>query len=235
MGEPGGAVESEPLAATAVFGDRVDGARAYVELLATAGIERGLIGPRESGRLWSRHVLNCAVVAELVPAGARVVDIGSGAGLPGIPLAIARPDCRVDLVEPLERRAAFLAEAVERLGLTGCRVVRGRAEELAADPGLRGADVVTSRAVAPLGRLVAWSAPLARQGGVVLALKGTSASDEVIRDAAQLRAAGLADVEVIEIGAGIVDPPTWVVRGIVTAAGPTAARRARRPRPRGSR
>jgi len=129
------APEAEPAAAALVFGARVTLARKYVAALATDGIVRGLIGPREAGRLWSRHVLNSAVVADLIEPGARIVDIGSGAGLPGIPLAIARPDCRVDLVEPLERRAQFLREMVELLELNHCRVVRGRAEDVVAECG----------------------------------------------------------------------------------------------------
>lgn len=203
-------VEAEPTAAALVFGDRVDLARRYVAGLATDGIVRGLIGPREAGRLWSRHVLNSAVVGDLIEPGARVVDIGSGAGLPGIPLAIARPDCRVDLVEPLERRAQFLREIVELLGLDQCRVVRGRAEDVVTDCG--GAQVVTSRALAPLSRVAVWSAPLIAAGGWMMALKGQSAAEELARDRQALTAAGLIDAEVITVGTGIVDPATLVVR-----------------------
>ena len=203
-------VEAEPAAATLMFGDRVDLARRYVAALATDGTVRGLIGPREAGRLWSRHVLNSAVVGELIEPGARVVDIGSGAGLPGIPLAIARPDCRVDLVEPLERRAQFLREIVELLALDHCRVLRGRAEDVVADCG--GAQVVTSRAVAPLSRVAVWSAPLIGIGGWMMALKGQSAAEELTRDRQALAAVGLIDAEVMTVGAGIVDPPTLVVR-----------------------
>ncbi len=209
-----GDIEPEPASATTVFGDRIDLARSYVRALAGDGVLRGLIGPRESARLWSRHVLNCAVVAPLIPDGARVVDVGSGAGLPGIPLAIARPDLRVDLVEPLERRTAFLTELVEDVRLSGCRVIRGRAHEVIDSVG--GADVVTSRAVAPLGKLVGWSAPLARPGGLLLALKGSSAAEEIERDAVELRRAGVVDVTVQTVGDGVVDPVTYVVRGIVT-------------------
>ncbi len=217
-------VEAEPPAAAQLFGDRLVLAQRYVEALADAGVVRGLIGPRERSRLWSRHVLNSAVLAPLVPGGARVVDVGTGAGLPGIPLAIARPDCTVDLVEPLERRTVFLSEVVESLGLTNCRVVRGRADEVVATVG--GADVVTSRAVAPLGKLAGWSVPLARAGGQVLALKGASAAGEILRDAAALRRLGLTEVEVVTVGAGIVDPVTYVVRGRV--ADPATSRPTRR-------
>jgi 16S rRNA (guanine527-N7)-methyltransferase len=185
------------LSAVGVFADRVELARRYVHALATDGVVRGLIGPREPGRLWSRHVLNSAAVAQLIDAGASVVDIGSGAGLPGIPLAIARADLSVTLVEPLERRVRFLLEIVDALQLTNCRVIRGRAEEVIADAG--GADVVTSRAVAPLHRLVAWSAPLIRDGGLLVAMKGSSAGEELARDAAAVLAAGLTDPGVIEL------------------------------------
>jgi len=223
-------IEPEPAGlGTAFSADRLPVARAYVAALAGDGVLRGLIGPREPGRLWSRHVLNSVVVAPLVPEGARVVDVGTGAGLPGIPLAIARPDLRVDLVEPLERRTIFLAEMIEQLGLNGCRVVRGRAEDVISDAG--GADVVTSRAVAPLGKLARWCAPLARPGGLLLALKGSSAADEVDRDAAELLAAGLTDIEVLTVGEGVVDPVTYVVRATVTGRPATPpSRRKRRHR-----
>ena len=202
--------EAEPGAAALVFGDRIDLARKYVAALATDGIVRGLIGPWEAGRLWSRHVLNSAVIADLIDPGARVIDIGSGAGLPGIPLAIARPDCRVDLVEPLERRAQFLREIVEMLELGHCRVVRGRAEDVVAECG--GAQVVTSRALAPLHRVAVWSEPLIAIGGWMLALKGQSAAEELARDRPAMIATGLIDAEVVTVGTGIVDPATLVVR-----------------------
>ena len=195
--------------------------------LATDGVVRGLIGPREPVRLWTRHVLNCAALAELLPRGSGVVDVGSGAGLPGLVLAIARPDCRVTLVEPLERRVRFLVEAVERLRLTNCRVVRGRAQD--APPDVRGADVVVSRAVAPLGRLAGWCAGLARAGGTFLALKGSSAEAELSRDRAEVLAAGLLDPSVVR-----VDGPagtTFVVRATRGADRPGRSRRADRGRP----
>lgn len=214
-----GGREAEPAAAVQVFGDRLELARRYVAALATDGIVRGLMGPREAGRLWSRHVLNSAVVAELIEPGARVVDIGSGAGLPGIPMAIARPDCWIDLVEPLDRRAYFLREMLEHLDLARCRVVRGRAEEVIAECG--GAQVVTSRALAPLHRVAVWSAPLIATDGWMLALKGQSAGEELERDRTALQAAGLVDAVVVKVGDGVVDPPTAVVR----------ARRRADPRP----
>ena len=204
-------IEPEPAAALTVFGDRIDLARRYVEALASDGVVRGLIGPRESSRLWSRHLLNSAVAGELLSAGQRVVDIGSGAGLPGIPMAISRPDCDFVLVEPLERRTVFLEQVVTDFGLTNCRVVRGRADEVIEEYG--GADVVTSRAVAPLERLARWSAPLLRVGGELLALKGSSAAEEIVRDGEAVRALGLIDLEVLSTGHGLVDPETIVIRG----------------------
>ncbi len=200
-----------------MFGGSIVSARVYASWLVGAGVERGLIGPREPDRIWSRHVLNCAVMASLVPADATVVDVGSGAGLPGIPLAIARPDVQVTLVEPLERRTVFLDEVVAALGLANVRVLRGRADEVVDRAG--GADVVTSRAVAPLARLAAWSAPLARIGGEVLAMKGSSAAEEVERDRAAVSSLGVADLSVITVGEGVVDPPTYVIRGVVRSAG----------------
>lgn len=204
------ALEPEPPSAAVVFGDRLELAREYTSFLAGDGVLRGLIGPRETDRLWTRHLLNCAAPAELIPAEARVVDVGSGAGLPGLVLAIARPDCRLVLVEPLERRVRFLDEAVELLGLNNCLVVRSRAQDAPDDA--READLVVSRAVAPLGRLAGWCAGLARTGGLVLALKGSSAQDELERDADEVAAAGLHSAEVIELDgpAG----PAQVVRAV---------------------
>ena len=180
--------------AEAVFGDRLAQAQDYAELLATDGVIRGLIGPRETPRLWDRHILNCAAMTTLVPEGDFVVDVGSGAGLPGLVLAIARPDLEVALVEPLARRTAFLEEAVAALHL-GDRVtvVRGRAEEVAANPAMfhvKPADVVTARAVAPLDRLAGWCLPLASIGGRLLAMKGSSAADEIAAHSAAIKRLG---------------------------------------------
>lgn len=225
--DPNG-LEPEPPAAVDIFGSGIETARTYVRMLATDGVVRGLIGPRESDRLWTRHVLNCAALANLLPRDSGVVDVGSGAGLPGLVLAIARPDCRVTLVEPLERRVRFLDEAVERLQLTNCRVVRSRAQD--APPDVRGADVVVSRAVAPLGRLAGWCAGLARAGGTFLALKGSSAEAELSRDRAEVLAAGLLDPSVVR-----VDGPagtTFVVRATRgTDRPPGRSRRSDRGRP----
>ena len=207
---PSGVIEPEPTAAELVFGERVELARRYVVALASDGVVRGLIGPREAGRLWSRHILNSAVAGALLGEDASVVDVGSGAGLPGIPLAIARPDCRVVLVEPLERRTLFLQEMVDVLELTNCRVVRGRADQVVEE--CSGADVVTSRAVAPLAKLALWSAPLLRMDGQLLALKGASAAEEIGRDRQAVAGVGLVDLELVTVGAGLVDPETVVVR-----------------------
>ncbi len=167
------------------------------------------MGPREVPRLWERHVLNCAVLTDLVAEGATVCDVGSGAGLPGLVIAIRRPDLRVTLVEPLLRRTTFLEEAVEQLGLTNVEVVRARAERL---HGERRSDVVTSRAVAPLDVLLAWSLPLAHEGGLVLAMKGASAADELERDADAVRELGGVHPEVVTIDHDGLSFPTTVVR-----------------------
>lgn len=204
-------VPAPPPEARKLFGDRLDAAVAYAGWLADAGVVRGLIGPREVGRLWERHILNSAVLGEVVAEGARVVDVGSGAGLPGIPLAIARPDVRVQLVEPLLRRVTFLDEVVSDLGLDNVEVFRGRAEEKEIRSAVGGADVVTSRAVAPVGRLMSWSLPLARIGGHVKALKGSSAGEELVRDARDLKRAGGSPGEVLEVGGSILERSTFVV------------------------
>ena len=214
-----GATEPDPVTATppppppaaeAVFGDRLPSAVRYVEHLATSGVERGLIGPRENDRLWDRHVLNCAVLGEIVPDGAKVVDVGSGAGLPGIPLALARPDLQIVLVEPLARRVDWLDEVIEDLKLP-IAVERGRAEESAVLRRWEGADVVTARAVGPLARLTGICLPLARRGGSMLVLKGASAAEEIERDRAAVHRLGGGDPRVVECGAGVVDPPSTVV------------------------
>jgi 16S rRNA (guanine527-N7)-methyltransferase len=192
------------------FGDRLPLAQRYAEHLATTGVEWGLVGPREAARVWDRHVLNCAVVADLVPPGARVLDIGSGAGLPGIPLALARPDLRVVLVEPLARRVEWLRTVLADLDLP-IEVERGRAEDVSVRRRWEGADVVTSRAVAPLHRLAAWCLPLVRTGGMMLAVKGMSAPEEVERDARAIAALGGGIPRIETCGIGIVDPPSTVV------------------------
>jgi 16S rRNA (guanine527-N7)-methyltransferase len=195
-------------AARLVFADRLPVARRYADLLATEGVVRGLIGPREAPRLWERHLLNCAVVGEIIQKDASVIDVGSGAGLPGIVLAVIRPDLSVTLVESMARRTAFLAEAVQALGLEDTvRVVRARAEEYAGPPG----DVVTARAVAPLDRLAAWCLPLVAPGGRLLALKGESAADEVATHRAALGRLGGRVPVIRHCGVDVLDPPTTVV------------------------
>jgi 16S rRNA (guanine527-N7)-methyltransferase len=203
---------SAPAAAARAFGEQLAAAERYAALLTGPGIERGLVGPREAPRIWERHLLNSAVLADFVPDGARVVDVGSGAGLPGLPMALRRPDLRIDLVEPLERRAIFLREAVAALGLEGrVRVVRGRAADLGVQESVGNADWVAARAVAPLDRLVRWCLPLLGPGGVLLALKGAGASEEVATHAAAMRAAGAREVRLAPVGVDWIDTPTWVV------------------------
>jgi 16S rRNA (guanine527-N7)-methyltransferase len=185
------------------------GIHRFVDLLTSAGVERGLIGPRETQRIWGRHILNCAVVQSVLPRGADVVDLGSGAGLPGLVLALARPDLSVTLLEPLLRRATFLTEVVDQLALDRVEVVRARAENLA---GSRSFDVVTARAVAPLGRLVSWSMPLCRAGGELVAMKGSNAAEELAAAEAVIARSGGVHARIETVGAGLVEPPTTLVR-----------------------
>jgi 16S rRNA (guanine527-N7)-methyltransferase len=183
----------------------------YVDLLTSAGVDRGLLGPREVSRVWARHILNCAVIESMLPRRASVVDIGSGAGLPGLVLALARPDLSVTLLEPLLRRATFLTEVVQELRLERVDVVRARAEELARTRGGT-FDVVTARAVAPLTRLVPWAMPLCRPGGELIAMKGSSAAAEVAEAEPVIARSGGRDVRIEVLGVGLVEPPTTVVR-----------------------
>lgn len=203
-----------PESARGVFpSERLALAERYAALLADAGVVRGLIGPREVPRLWDRHLVNSALLAPELPHAASVADIGSGAGLPGLVLAIARPDLRLTLVEPLLRRATFLSEAVDELELDNVVVRRVRAEELHQDPDLApGFTVVTARAVASLSKLVDWCMPLVAPSGELLVLKGSSASDEVAEAASRLRHWGCSTPEVVAIG------------GVDDAAGTTAVR-----------
>jgi 16S rRNA (guanine527-N7)-methyltransferase len=198
-----------PPAAAALFGAALPAVVRYAGLLAGPGVERGLIGPAEAARIWERHLLNCAVVAELVPDRGVLADLGSGAGLPGIVLALLRPECDVLLVESMARRAAFLTECVAELGLPRVQVVRGRAEDLAREVS---ADIVSARAVAPLGKLAGWAVGLCRPGGTVLAIKGAGALDEVARAGPELSQLGVTDLEVLQVGSDKVDPPATVVR-----------------------
>jgi 16S rRNA (guanine527-N7)-methyltransferase len=199
-----------PEQAREVFGDRFADAVRYAELLAEAGVQRGLIGPREVPRLWERHLLNCAVLSEVVPESVTVCDVGSGAGLPGIPLALVREDLKITLLEPLLRRTNFLTEVVELLGLDHVTVVRGRAEEVMGK--LQPVHVVTARAVAPLDRLAAWGIPLLRPYGEMLALKGDTAEEELKASATALSKLGAVETSILHVGEGIVDPMSTVVR-----------------------
>jgi len=216
--------DSETEAAARVFGPRLGLARRYAEILASAGVERGLLGPREVDRLWERHLVNCAVVGELLQTGERIVDIGSGAGLPGIPLLIARPDLDVVLLEPLLRRSEFLAEAVAELGLD-VAVVRGRAEEPWVRERCGERDAAVSRAVAPLDKLTKWSMPLLRPGGRMIAIKGERAPEEVRQHRRVMEASGALDAKVVTCGADFLRRPATVV----------VARRGARPRTRAAR
>lgn len=199
-----------PEQARVVFGGSLARAVRYTELLADAGVRRGLIGPREVPRLWERHLLNCAVLSEVVPEEVSLCDVGSGAGLPGIPLALTRPDLRITLLEPLLRRINFLQEAVEELGLGNVTVERGRAEEVLGR--LKPVDVVTARAVAPLDRLAGWGLPLLRPYGKMLALKGDTAEEELKSARETLRKLGAVEWSVVQAGVGLVEPPATVVR-----------------------
>lgn len=207
------ALEPEPAEAAALFGQGIDRARAFARALAEHGEERGLIGPQEVPRLWSRHILNSAVAAPLFPAGGRVGDVGSGAGLPGIVLAIARPDVEWVLIEPMERRTIWLNEQVEALGLENVVVERTRAEESGRYEGML--DAVTARAVSALRTLIPWTAPLVRDGGELILLKGHNAPTEVDAAAKAIRKYKLSDVRVEIIGEGVVSEPTRVVRATV--------------------
>ena len=202
--------EAEPAAAAQIFGDRIDLARRFTQALADQGEERGLIGPLEPPRLWSRHVLNSAVAAPLFSG--RVGDVGSGAGLPGIVLAIARPDVEWILIEPMERRVAWLRGQVAELGLENVEVLRSRAEDWKRGPIL---DAATARAVSALRTLVPITAPLVRDGGELILLKGASAANEIDAAAKPLRKFGITDARVEVVGEGLLAEPTRVVRGTV--------------------
>lgn len=221
-----------PPAAEVLFGDRLSLAEQYVTSLATVGVQRGLIGPREISRLWSRHLINSALLSRLpevvLPGDATVYDVGSGAGLPGIPLALARPDLRIVLLEPLERRAVYLTEIVGALGLDAVQVVRTRAEDALAT--LIPAAVVTSRALAPLERLLTWCLPLTASPGRIVALKGRTAQSEVDSLPGRMRSR-LRSVEVIRCGVdGVVDrddESTDLATVVVVEAAGSAVKRRR--------
>jgi len=203
---------AELQAAEKIFGDRLGLAQRYVEHLATSGTERGLIGPREVPRLWSRHVLNCAVIESAIAHGSHVADVGSGAGLPGLCLAIARPDLELTLIEPLERRVIWLQEVVDDLGLGNVTVMRTRAE-LAV--GMVDANVVTARAVSALTKLAGLTIPLLNGKGEVVAIKGRSAAEEIEQAAKVIRRLGGVETSVVVCGQELLEEPTTVVRIVV--------------------
>lgn len=203
-------VSAAPRAAEALFGSAVDRAQRYAEILAGAGVERGLLGPREVDRVWDRHILNSAAVAELLDPDGRIADIGSGAGLPGIPLALARPDLRLTLIEPLLRRSEFLREVVDDLDLE-ITVVRGRAEDGSVRQQVGEMDAVVSRAVASLDKLAKWSVPLLRPDGRMVAVKGERAEEEIREHRRVMAALGAVDVRVMTCGADYLDLPATAV------------------------
>lgn len=203
-------LEAEPAAAAALFGDRIDRARAFTAALAEQGESRGLIGPLELPRLWTRHILNSAIAAPLFSGHA--ADIGSGAGLPGLVLAIARPDVSWTLVEPMERRVAWLTEQADALGLDNVTVARSRAEEWSPAASV---DVVTARAVKALRMLIPMTAPLVRSGGELVLFKGRGAEAEIDAAQKQIRQFGLTNLAILELGEGVLDDATRVVRATV--------------------
>lgn len=203
-------LEHEPSIASTLFGERIDVARAFTDALAREGEERGLIGPLELPRLWSRHILNSVIAAPLFRGS--VADIGSGAGLPGLVLAIARPDVHWTLIEPMERRVTWLNEQVSALGLTNVEVVRARAEDVRPAEGF---DVVTARAVSALRTLIPLTAPLVRDGGELTLLKGMNASNEIEAAQKQIKKFRLSDVRVEVLGEGVLPETTRVVRAVV--------------------
>ncbi len=215
-----------PPEAETVFGPGFEVAERYVQILAGAGIERGLIGPGEVERLWERHVLNSAAVAELIDEGESLADVGSGAGLPGIPIALVRPAAKVILIEPLLRRAEFLTEVVIELNLD-ITVVRGRAEDKDVRRQVADVDAVTSRAVASLDKLTRWGLPLLREGGRMLAMKGERAAQEVEEHRRAMNSLGATDVRVVQCGANFLTPPATVV---VARRGPKRSRLGRAAR-----
>lgn len=200
-------VENEPDVAAKVFGDRIELARGYAAALVRDSDELGLLGPREMPKLWSRHILNSAVVAELVSPGKTVGDVGSGAGLPGIPMAIARPDAEFILIEPMERRSNWLKSVVAEIGLTNVRVLRARAEEVG-----EVFDYVTARAVSALPKLLKMTVPLTRDGGEIIALKGSKAGEEIDESKKLQKKLKIESFEIVVAGKDLLDEPTTVVR-----------------------
>lgn len=200
--------ESEPPVAQQVFGSRVDLARLYFNALARDSDELGLLGPREMPRLWTRHILNSAVVSELLVGGEAVADVGSGAGLPGIPLAIVRPDVNFTLIEPMERRAAWLQKIVDDLKLSNVEVIRARAEDVHG----RRFDIVTARALSAMPKLLRLTVPLTKSGGRILALKGGKAAEEIQDARPLMKKLGIASFELLTTGVTLLAEPTSVVQ-----------------------
>jgi 16S rRNA (guanine527-N7)-methyltransferase len=200
--------EAEPAAAVAIFGDQIGLARSFAQTLAKDSDELGLLGPRELDKLWSRHILNSAVVAELVRPGDKVADVGSGAGLPGIPMAIARPDAQFVLIEPMERRSTWMLEVVEDLGLKNVRVLRSRAEDVTEQD----FDIVTARAVAALDKLLKMCVPLLKPGGALIALKGSKAAEEIANSKKLEKKLGISSFEILVCGEKFLPEPTSVVK-----------------------
>ncbi|MFJ5144493.1 16S rRNA (guanine(527)-N(7))-methyltransferase RsmG [Curtobacterium sp. NPDC088465] len=205
-------LEREPAAAAQLFGDRIEVARSFTAELARRGEELGLIGPLELPRLWTRHILNSALLAPLLEVEGRVADVGSGAGLPGLVLAIARPDVSFTLIEPMERRCDWLNAESERLGLGNVTVLRGRAEDVADSVVV---DQVTARAVSALSKLIPLTVPLVRSGGQLILMKGARVDEEIEKARKVILRKRLADVEVLELGDGVVEETTRVFRATV--------------------
>jgi 16S rRNA (guanine527-N7)-methyltransferase len=200
-------VEHEPESAARIFGTGIEKARTYTAALVRDGETLGLLGPREYPRIWTRHVLNSAVVAELVPAGATVADVGSGAGLPGIPMAIAQPEAQYVLIEPMERRSDWLKQQVEELGLENVRVLRNRAEEVG-----EVFDIVTARALKAMPQLLRMCVPMTKNGGEIIALKGARAGEEIEEAKPLMKKLGIEKFDIVFTGEQFLDEPTRVVR-----------------------
>lgn len=203
--EPSAGLPAAPPAAATIFADRLSLAETFAAILADTGVSHGLIGPREVPRLWDRHILNCAVAHEAFPHEATVIDVGSGAGLPGLALAVVRPDLHIHLVEPMLRRTTWLSTTAAELGLDNCTVHRGRAEEL---HGTLRAPFATARAVARIDKLARWTFPLLEQDGVLVALKGEQAAQELADERRVLERMGMVDAAIRTYGSGLLEVPT---------------------------